>query len=142
MRTARNLDASLDAAAPSAFAERASDRRDAYLDNAKYALMMIVVWNHALQDFLRALDAHERRGWCERDAVNASAHGHVRAFYLLLNATGMPLFAVRERVPVEELAPRGEGGRGERGEFVDARARGVRDAAGDVRGVAGVLRGD
>jgi len=93
MRTARNLDASLDAAAPSAFAERASDRRDAYLDNAKYALMMIVVWNHALQDFLRALDAHERRGWCERDAVNASAHGHVRAFYLLLNATGMPLFA-------------------------------------------------
>ena len=48
----------------------------------------------------------------------------------------------RERIPVEELAPRGEGGRGERGEFVGARARGVRDAVGDVRGVAGVLRGD
>ena len=93
MRTARNLDASLDAAAPSAFAERASDRRDAYLDNLKYALMLIVVWNHALQEFLRALDAHERRGWCERDAVNATTHGHVRTLYLVLCATGMPLFA-------------------------------------------------
>ena len=94
-RRARNLDASLDAdaATPRAFDERASDRRDAYLDNLKYALMLIVVWNHALQEFLRALDAHERRGWCERDAVNATTHGHVRTFYLVLCATGMPLFA-------------------------------------------------
>jgi fucose 4-O-acetylase-like acetyltransferase len=94
-RRARNLDASLDAdaATPRAFDERASDRRDAYLDNLKYALMLIVVWNHALQEFLRALDAHERRGWCERDAVNATTHGHVRTLYLVLCATGMPLFA-------------------------------------------------
>lgn len=66
--------------------------RDAYLDNAKYWLILIVVWNHSLQDFLRAVDRYELREWCEGDSVNVVTHQHVRTVYLALNAIGMPLF--------------------------------------------------
>ena len=35
------------------FPTKSTESRDAYLDNAKYWLILIVVWNHSLQDFLR-----------------------------------------------------------------------------------------
>ena len=75
------------------FAARASDARDAYVDNLKYALMLCVVWNHSMQDFLRAVDARTLRGWCEDDGVNVMTHRHARTVYALLNVVGMPLFA-------------------------------------------------
>lgn len=75
-----------------AFETRYTETRDAYLDNVKYLAMLVVVWNHSLQDFLKALDKHENRGWCEMDATNRFSNVHARAFYLLLNVIGMPVF--------------------------------------------------
>ena len=75
-----------------AFATRAADARDAYPDNLKHALMLVVVWIHSLQDFLRAVDARSLRKWCEDDRLNVMTHRQARTFYLLLNAVGMPLF--------------------------------------------------
>uniref|UniRef100_A0A7S0WE51 Acyltransferase 3 domain-containing protein n=1 Tax=Ostreococcus mediterraneus TaxID=1486918 RepID=A0A7S0WE51_9CHLO len=74
------------------FPTKSTESRDAYLDNAKYWLILIVVWNHSLQDFLRGVDRYELREWCGGDSVNVLTHQHARTVYLALNAIGMPLF--------------------------------------------------
>ena len=88
----KDLDAPLASETAVTFASRAQETRDAFLDNAKYALMMIVVWNHAMQEFLRYVDDFENRQWCEEDSVNIGTHKQARVFYLTLATVGMPAF--------------------------------------------------
>lgn len=73
--------------------------RDAHLDNCKFFLMCVVVYNHCIQDFFRSLDPATGRGWCEPDSTDTMAFGGsvdlmrlARGFYLYLNLLGMPAF--------------------------------------------------
>ena len=79
---------------------KSPDSRDVHLDNCKFFLMCVVVYNHCFQDFLKVLEGGDSaRGWCERDPYTTRAFGYKvdllrlgRGFYLYLNLLGMPAF--------------------------------------------------
>ena len=73
--------------------------RDAHLDNCKFFLMCVVVYNHCIQDFFKFLDPATGRAWCAPDSPATMAFGGsvdltrvARGFYLYLNLLGMPAF--------------------------------------------------
>lgn len=49
--------------------------RDAYLDNCKFALMILIGIGHALQWLLAVEDARVSRGWCSTDGADAGGGG-------------------------------------------------------------------
>ena len=111
----KDLDAPLASETAVKFPSRAQETRDAFLDNANTRSMLIVVWNHAMQEFLRYVDDFENRQWCEEDSVNIRTHQRARVFYLTLAAVGIR--RLRACVTSQELVKRGARGRGERGKF-------------------------
>lgn len=73
--------------------------RDAHLDNCKFFLMCVVVYNHCIQDFFKFLDPATGRAWCAPDSPATMAFGGsvdlvrvARGLYLYLNLLGMPAF--------------------------------------------------
>ena len=67
--------------------------RDAHLDNCKFFLMCVVVFNHCFQDYFEhVLDPATGREWCGSDA--SWFFRFARGAYLYLNLLGMPAFAV------------------------------------------------
>lgn len=67
--------------------------RDAHLDNCKFFLMCVVVFNHCFQDYFEhVLDPTTGREWCGSDA--SWFFRFARGAYLYLNLLGMPAFAV------------------------------------------------
>ena len=73
----------------------ATSSRDAHLDNCKFFLMLVVVFNHCLQDFLDVvLDPTTKRQWCETDDVAPGFYQFIRGVYLYLNLLGMPTFTL------------------------------------------------
>jgi|AntAceMinimDraft_1070359.scaffolds.fasta_scaffold58962_1 fucose 4-O-acetylase-like acetyltransferase len=73
--------------------------RDAHLDNCKFFLMLVVVGNHCVQDFLYVvLDTHTGRRWCQQDPVAPGLVLYLvqllRGVYLYLNLLGMPTFTL------------------------------------------------
>lgn len=73
----------------------ATSTRDAHLDNCKFFLMLVVVFNHCLQDFLDVvLDPATGRRWCQADPIAPGFYRFVRGVYLYLNLLGMPTFTL------------------------------------------------
>ena len=86
--------------------ERGSARtRDAYLDNCKFALMILIGLGHSLQWLLTTEDRRTGRAWCGADVLDDSGleEGVVtssamvpglRALYTWSNAIAIPMFCV------------------------------------------------
>ena len=78
--------------------------RDAYLDNCKFALMILIGVGHSLQWLLATEDRRTGRLWCGADALDDSSEDGVapssavvpalRALYTWSNAIAIPMFCV------------------------------------------------
>ena len=98
--------------------------RDAYLDNCKFALMILIGVGHSLQWLLATEDRRTGRLWCGADALDDSSEDGVapssavvpalRALYTWSNAIAIPMFCVvsgrLSRSLVASCRPRGTGG--------------------------------
>jgi fucose 4-O-acetylase-like acetyltransferase len=80
--------------------------RDPFLDNCKFALILLIGIGHSLQWLLAQEDSRTARGWCavegevgdvgHSDAPRASSWAvlPLRAFYIWSNAIAIPMFAL------------------------------------------------
>ena len=80
--------------------------RDPFLDNCKFALILLIGIGHGLQWLLAQEDSRTARGWCavegevgddgKFDAPRASSWAvlPLRAFYIWSNAIAIPMFAM------------------------------------------------
>ena len=76
-------------------ASAGADGRDAYLDNCKFALLLLIAIGHALQWLLAVEDGRTGRGWCESDPSSSSvAVLPLRALYTWSNYVAIPMFCI------------------------------------------------
>ena len=83
----------------------ATKTRDAYLDNCKFALMILIGLGHSLQWLLTTEDRRTGRAWCGADVLDDSGPEEgvvtssamvpgLRALYTWSNAIAIPMFCV------------------------------------------------
>ena len=89
---------------PLRFLATAASSRDPFLDNCKFALIVLIAIGHGLQWLLAQEDSRTARGWCAVEGVHETTAGAfqasswailpLRAFYVWSNSIAIPMFAV------------------------------------------------